>query len=367
MIANSKNGILKTLEISRDNSNACNLMLRDDFLKKPENYTLNIEKFIMNTTPPLNLIDEVMFAVLPMSDPNDLPDRLENYNEFRPTRYYTWLELSRQLNNWANTLQERFDTIDTEDEGDDNNFFEFKMNSTGTPQFEFKEYFLRGLLRVGDGFDVNVPGYYIEVGLETQKVLGLKPNLFFVTDGYETFSHDHEDGEQNLFDATQVDGFNVLVVGDVWDLEDEELIVEFPRQLNMFDQRFSLDIYSTFPTKSKISTLDGVENHQFLLFRIPYVDQHSFKSVTSLNRGDAVTGYMITKNITLKENLDVGATDYCLNQSETIHQLLLPGAIRAVNVFIRCRYLSDGVFQEIDIDFKNAFWYMKMVFCKKQT
>ena len=63
MIANSRNGVLKTLEISRDNSNESVTMLRDDFLKKPENYTLNVSKFITNTTPVLNLIDEITIFI----------------------------------------------------------------------------------------------------------------------------------------------------------------------------------------------------------------------------------------------------------------------------------------------------------------
>ena len=361
MIANSRNGVLKTLEISRDNSNESVTMLRDDFLKKPENYTLNVSKFIMNTTPPLNLIDEIMFDVLPMGDPNDLPDRLLEYTTFKPSKYYTWLELARQINEWTKKLQQVFDSSPNILDANKNKFIEFRMDATGNPQIEFKEYFLHGLR----AHDVHSLGYYIQVGEETQKVLGLPQYLFFVTDGNNIFSH--ADGGQYLFDATQADGFNVFVANDVWTTQTGTRIVKFPRQLNMFDQRYSLDIYSTLPTKSKISALDGVEGHHFLLFSIPYIDQHRFQSVTSINRGDGDTGYSIKRDTTLTEQLDVGATDYCVNQSETIHQLLLPGVIRSVNVFVRCRYLMDGKFSEKDIDFKNAFWYLKMIFCKKET
>ena len=366
MIANFKNGVLKTLEITRDNTNESVTMLRQDYLKKSENYTMNVEKFIMNTTPPLNEIDEIMFTVQPMGHPDDLPARLDNFVEFKPTPYYSWLELSRQINEWARLLQEAFDTGNV-DLVNHNKFLGFELDSSGNPQFAFKQYFLSGLR----AHDANVTGYYIEVGQETQNVLGLARYLFFVTDNNRVFSH--VDGEQYLIDPAGPNGLNALVANHVWDVEvaDDDMdpgdVVQFPRQINMFDQRHSLLVYSTLPTKSKISTLDGVEDHHFLLFQIPYVDSHSFESVTSLTRGDAATGYSITRNITLTEQLDVGATDYCLNQSETIHQLLLPGAIRAVNLFVRCRYIANGTFSDVDIDFKNAFWYLKMLFCKKQT
>ena len=359
MIANSRNGVLKTLEISRDNANSSVTMLNDDFLKKPENFTLNIDKFIMNTSPPLNLIDEVMFTVFAQSAPNLMPNRLRDYAAFTPTPYYTWLELARQINNWATKLQQQYDTTIPGGHGE---FLGFQMGATGNAQFVFKQWFRNGNLAMPvQDQDLGVPGYYIRVGAETQKVLGLPEYLFFVTDGNRVFTH--ADGEQYLFDLTQVDGFSVFVAGVIAN----NRIVEFPRQMNMFDQRYSLDVYSTLPTKSKISSIDGKEQHHFLLFQIPYVAQHSFESVTTLNRGDAATGYMISGDITLKENMDVGATDYCLNQSETIHQLLLPGVIRSINVFVRCRYLANGVFSETDIDFKNAFWYLKMSFSKKLT
>ena len=352
-VANVRGGWIKTLEISRDNTNESQTMLKDDFLKQSQNYTLNVDKFIMNTTPPLNLIDEVMFSVEPMAAPANLPARLVGYTEFRPSVYYTWLELTRQITVWCETLEKRFD------EGihqDDEEFLEFKLDASGNPLFVCKRYFQDGL---------EVPGYYIRVGEETQKVLGLSEFLFFVTDNNVILSH--LDGDANLHDATQPDGFNVLVQNNVRPVDATKKIVKFPRQMAMFDQRVSIDVYSTFPTKAKISTVDGVEEHQFLLFQVPYVDQHTFKSVTSVNQGDADLGYSVARNITIRESLDVGMTDYCKADTETIHQLLLPGAIRQVNIFVRCRYLQGGAFVEKEIDFKNAFWYLKMVFAKKQT
>ena len=187
MIANSRNGVLKTLEISRDNAHNSVTMLNDDFLKKPENYTLNIDKFIMNTSPPLNLIDEVMFTV--ESQSAVMPARLTAaYRAFTPTTYYTWLELARQINNWATTLQQQYDTTLPAEfpvgTPADNKFLGFEMGATGNARFLFKEWFRNGnLAMLVQDRDVGVPGYYIRVGAETRKVLGLPEYLFFVTDG----------------------------------------------------------------------------------------------------------------------------------------------------------------------------------------
>ena len=63
-IANQRGGFLKTLEINRDGSASSETNLKDTFLKKTEGYVMQVTRFVVNNSPPLNLIDEPMFTVL---------------------------------------------------------------------------------------------------------------------------------------------------------------------------------------------------------------------------------------------------------------------------------------------------------------
>ena len=105
--ANEKGGYQKALEVVRQNSNTSITMLKEDFLKKTANYILNVTDFVTNTTPPLNLIEEDYFRVMPRGyvneTLNDAEDRLpiflrnDSIRSFRPTYYRTWMELARQI------------------------------------------------------------------------------------------------------------------------------------------------------------------------------------------------------------------------------------------------------------------------------
>ena len=62
-IANLKGGLLKTLIVSRTASSTSLTTLKDDFIKKAENYVCQIPQFIMNNATVLSLLTEVMFEV----------------------------------------------------------------------------------------------------------------------------------------------------------------------------------------------------------------------------------------------------------------------------------------------------------------
>ena len=134
-----------------------------------------------------------------------------------------------------------------------------------------------------------------------------------------------------------------------------------PRPLTHFEQRVSVDVYSTFPLKSKILTYDGVEEHEHILFRLPYAEQHSFTSTT-----DFVDGNMSRDLGEISEKLDVGLTNLCDMHATTLHQLLLSGTIRNVQLKIAVRYMTKSGIVEKDFDFSNGgFWYVRLLFVKK--
>ena len=117
--ANEKGGYQKTLEVSRENSNRTQTMLQTDFLKKGENYILNITDFVTSTSPPMNLLTGPFLTVQPLGDQNESQDDafdISNFSlgndpnddftqkVFTPKPYRTWLELARQLEEFFRTL-----------------------------------------------------------------------------------------------------------------------------------------------------------------------------------------------------------------------------------------------------------------------
>ena len=58
MEANAQGTFYKTLTIERDGESFSNTILKSAFLKKAENYTCLVRKFVTNITPPLNTVSE---------------------------------------------------------------------------------------------------------------------------------------------------------------------------------------------------------------------------------------------------------------------------------------------------------------------
>ena len=62
--ANSKNSFSRRLEILQMNNHESRTTLSSEFLTKTENYTMQIERFVINTTPVINLIDGPYMEIL---------------------------------------------------------------------------------------------------------------------------------------------------------------------------------------------------------------------------------------------------------------------------------------------------------------
>ena len=108
--ANRKGGYIKTLEINREGSSKSFTSLKDSLIKKADNYVCQVSRFITNTTPNINLVDEVFIEILRRPHSDDViqsttieevvdnginpPDSIR---QFRPKNYKTVLELARKL------------------------------------------------------------------------------------------------------------------------------------------------------------------------------------------------------------------------------------------------------------------------------
>ena len=107
--------------------------------------------------------------------------------------------------------------------------------------------------------------------------------------------------------------------------------------------------------------MDGQEEHAHILFRLPFAEQHSFASKSSFQTG----GTMVRQMSNISENIDVGLTNMCDKHATVLHQKLLPGNIRNVQLRVMVRYKTMDGIVERDMDFKNGFWYVRLLFVKK--
>lgn len=372
---NEKGGYTKVLEITRENSNRSVTMLKEDFLTKSENYILNVTDFVTSTSPPLNEIDEPYFRIMPKGAHNEtiaqaelrLPVFLDNVNvrEFRPTNYRTWMELARQMNDWFAKLTDLFkygtNASGKNDDGDD--FVVFYLTSEGklriklSPDFTSLDVFWDNENTTNG--KPNYLGLYIQVGEKTQSVLDIPKYIFQVNDGNNTHLSDI-DGEDNLIAE---DNNGILRFSQNQEASLDILVRFSKKPISNFDQRLSIDIYSTFPLKSKILTENGKEEHEHILFRLPFDEQHSFQTKMSYSQISNQIPNGMGSNI--EEDVDIGLTNLCDKHPTVLHQLLLGGIIRSVQLKIMIRYIDKENIFERDIDFANGFWYLRLLFVKK--
>ena len=353
--ANEKGSYQKSLEITRENSNRSTTSLNTDFLKKSENYILNVTDFVTNTSPPMNLLTGYYFRIMPMGNQNETllaaAQALPTFRqlEFEPTVYRSWLELGRQMELFFNDVSTR-DNEARVANGDPavNNYAVFYINQDGKLFLKLSEEFLKYR--------------YIQFSTDVQAILGLtSPFVFKVRETAAGVSYTDQSvlagGDYySIFAAPGIfAAFNFRTHGSGGPHS-----ITAARPLVNFEQRESIDVYSTFPLKSKILTFNGIETHEHILFRLPYAEQHSFSSTSTFRTGDALDNLA-----NVSENLDVGLTNMCAKHADTLHQTLLSGIIRNVQLRIAIRYMTlDGIVER-DMDFTNGFWYARLLFVKK--
>ena len=104
MEANAQGTFYKTLTVERNGESSSNTILKTAFMKKSENYTCLVRKFVTNITPPLNTVNEVAVHIKMRGVENDDPDLIgfptfwdPNDTRFAPIPYHSTIEFLRQL------------------------------------------------------------------------------------------------------------------------------------------------------------------------------------------------------------------------------------------------------------------------------
>ena len=341
--ANQRGGYIKKLSVSRDGDSKSVTTFRDQFLKKTQNYVLQIPRFVTNVTPPLNLISEVMFELLPRGNVGVLPANvganLIIKNAFTAKPYRSWSELARQL-------QAFFKAADVEI--GDENMIQFELLDDGCFRLKLTEDFC----------DI----FYIKVGPETQKKTGF-PEYMFQVQGIDDSvlvdverHFNHTDGLEYLLDGEP------LVFAEYQAVVDDAGKFESRFPLDSFDTRISLDVTVTFPISSKISGFNGVEQREYILARFPLTDYKTTWSEVTIEDDNKVH-----QGNTVSEKISIGLADLTRKNSEMISVFMLPGEIYHANFQLEIRYFSEGKIISVPANMENGFWHLEILFSKKKT
>ena len=417
--ANVKGGYSKTLTISRTASPESVTTLKDDFLKKTEDYICQIPTFVMNNATQLSLVDEVMFEIRPkgLPDADEATIQFDGWvvsdYAFRPKTYRTWLDLARQLERFFHKFGVTaellgFQIPDTAALPNPD-YADYAGLYVRTPQeivdggYPYTNVELRagGAIRVvsyemlaaqgpndfpegrhvkftldDDGrfkleFDPWFSNYfYIKVGAVTQVKCGFPKYMFTVrlADGSH-ITH---------FDPPGVTGlFNELPVLDAFGNPTGETFLGFNNDsdravtvrmgstsintLEAWDDRLSVDVIATFPVSSKISVLNGKENRDILLARFSISDYETNSSEVLVAQG------RLQSVNAMNEVLKIGLEDLCRGNPDHTSVFMLPGKIRHINIKLETRYFSDGKIVTQKMDMRDGTWILKLLFTKKVT
>ena len=66
MSANTRGGMQKALVVTHSHSHESKTMLKEDFLKKTENYSLQVQQFYTTNTAPINTLEGVLVEIIPL-------------------------------------------------------------------------------------------------------------------------------------------------------------------------------------------------------------------------------------------------------------------------------------------------------------
>ena len=409
-IANQRGGYFKDLTILRTANNESNTTLKDDFLKKTQNYSCQVPQMLMNGAIKLSLIDEVMFEIRLMGDGDNPPDEKEDVEfadewiesdyKFRPTPYLSWLELSRQLERFfhkfgvtvelkgigpvyqGEALDDEYhpftnvgdDELDIISYGDiEEPDLETEPPAVGMKNLEQGRH-IQFILEDDGRFSLQFDSFfstkfYIVVGPQTQIKTGFPEYMFCVYDTILQTNRTHLDGLHYLFDQAGLD--HVDANGDP---EPRYIFTEFAgtepllhrfastHSLENFDDRLSLDVVASMPVSTRVTVLNGEKpNHDFILCRFPIADYQRNASEVGVfeNR-------LQNKNI-IKEALKIGLEDMCSGNQNSTSVYLLPGKIRHMNIRLMTRYLHEGKFKTVPTNMRDGTFILKLLFTKKQT
>jgi hypothetical protein len=314
--------------------------LDSEFLKKAENYTMQIEKFVVNITPQINSITGPYFEIFARPDVGvvvvrTVADEANNTaaivnRVFQPDNPKSTFDVVMGLKSLCDKHNGLNLVLNANQE----------LRITMTPLFGSTRYlkfnpFIARLLNVAEYL------YYFEDDTDTVRTADTTQQYLDLFYSPEELAGVVLDESPNNTFRNSTDVLNAGLPDHVYE----------SAPVSRLDTRLGLDVVSSIGTDSKIIVLNEVERRKNIIGRFPI--------------GEAIDNYN-QGNDEVSQIINVGLEDMARNNSDTQTTNLSTGDIYVVNTTIEARFLEDRVIVTKDADFESSgFFYLQLLFSKR--
>ena len=370
MQANQRGAFYKSLSIMRNEENFSKTVLKSELLKKTENYTVLVQEFVTNITPPLNGSTEVAFEILRLGTPVQGPDDVDfpaywpteevggvdvfTDARFTPTPIFSTIEFLRQAQQFFHKFGFIVRTIGVDGTGNDGT-----LDAAGRAQgFPFLKHNYVGVNDRG-WHTLADQGRMVTCKIKSDGVFQIEMQPDFAANFYIRVGETHQRllGFDEIISAGEVfaAGGNFAAIPAV----PNPISRDAQNALHSLDERLSIDVWATIPISTKIFSLDGAEEHEHLLVRFPINDYNRFDTVLE-STPEAITGVVV-----VREDVNVGLEDLTRKSPSSSALFMLPGTVQEINIRLFTRYFRDGKIVLTPTVMKDGFWSLKLLFGKK--
>ena len=363
------------LDIKQSESNQTRVMLKEPFIRDSENWTLQIEDFVVSTLPPLNDMDEVALEIRAYAG-TDLADEYFGHHQFKPGKVATVVELFRKLQEFvtelnrlvfnyglladdffaANTIKANFiapirkaTTVRNElDVAAPNRVSEFlKVSITSDMKLVFEMH---------NAFFQN---FYIVLSDDFSRYLGFPKQLFRVEDGAN--GHTTASAQNPIIfddDTGNYIAASAAFVANRGVKTTPNHRFKSTNMLSNIDERLSIDILTTLPIARKKQVKDGVHQETYLLGRV------ELEKAKLIGLETVYTQPLSEPSTNLIEEITVGVDNLIKTDGYEINTLL--GApIQEIHAQLFVRYLQEnGKVVTRPYDLEDGFFKIGLTFTK---
>ena len=408
---NEKGGFSKKLAILQNDSSESTTVLRHAFLKKAENYSLQIQDFFLNKMPEIHEYEaDADIEIFQYEAYNGNWDGVdERFRKFTARKCYSVIEYIRQLQEFFHRFSNLILTLGyrTRVGGGDTKYMPGfpaslvtriygadpgvtlpiyrQQNVNFTKSYAWNDfnngvYIQRGF---GEVIHYDEPteydyrgGHIVSASLNTNKKIVIQFTKAFAFNFYLKLSDSfvrRTAFDQYLFKAwipaiipenTQL----FLPDGVTFSFDLNNRVIppasfQFGsiNTIDSLDERVSIDIVSVFPTSSKIESLDETESHEILLGRFPLKESISFRNTEKSDVSGSVNQSEIS------EIFVSGMRNLTSHNPYFESNHFLNGDIRQIIIQLYTRYWNRETkkFRRVQTDCQDACWILNLLFSKK--
>ena len=424
-IANHKGGFSHTLRVTQNNKNESLCMLDKPFLKKAQNWSLQVTDFFINKVQALNLELDEQLRIIPYRAAGFGAGWKESDYVFTPKNCYTVLEYTIQLQEFFRKFSYLFmqfgvavDVVNgvntsvavfaTDDEKNGmitenfnatpvhyvrrNNVPSLDGNGNVVPIYDAAGQNVIGVEEADEGYlglrqictcfvdnqlklsirlePTFLANFFIQCSEPFRRRLGFMEFLYRLVDiPNGGFISPGMDPPKPLFDEAsniQANGF----------LQFHQDVLNSINPANIQ----ALDGFGEFPSDFTIRELDDrlsldvictfpasrkifvLDGNEDHEYLLARFDLSSYKEFEGVSTQNDEKMLESTK---VTESFQAGMHNLTLHNPDYESNLLLPGSIHQVHLMLYTRYLQDNKIVSVKTDLTDGFWHIRMLFSKK--